>query len=85
MTTTILSLQTPWPLRWWQTAAQAVRTFSDAEVRRCRARAAYVTLAELDARTLRDLGIDRSELASIAAYPDTAERLRCWHSTFWIT
>jgi uncharacterized protein YjiS (DUF1127 family) len=31
------------------------------------ARAAYVVLRELDARTLRDLGFDRSEILSVAA------------------
>lgn len=85
MTTTILFSRMPWHLRWWRTAAQAVRAFLGAEARRRRAGAAFRTLSELDARTLRDLGIDRSELPSLAAHPDTAERRRCWHSTFWIT
>lgn len=34
---------------------------------RAQARATYRALASLDARTLRDLGLDRSELMSIAA------------------
>lgn len=84
MTTTTLSLPRPRRLRWWQAAARAVRSLLDAAARRRRARAAQEALHGLDARTLRDLGIDRSELASIVAHPDTAERLRCWHSTFWI-
>ena len=35
--------------------------------RRQRASATYAALSELDARTLRDLGFDRSELSSVAA------------------
>ena len=35
--------------------------------RRSHARAVYATLSQLDTRTLRDLGLDRSELTSVAA------------------
>lgn len=50
--------------RW---AAGVVRRNYDAWRRRRLARATYMALRDLDDRTLRDIGLDRSELRSIAA------------------
>jgi uncharacterized protein YjiS (DUF1127 family) len=47
--------------------ADAVRRARESWKRGQQASATYVALRALDARTLRDLGFDRSELASVAA------------------
>ena len=59
-----------------QLALRAARRFEEGQRRRAeRATARY--LHELDDHLLRDLGIDRSELMSIAMNPgDTSRRLR---------
>jgi uncharacterized protein YjiS (DUF1127 family) len=44
--------------------------------RRREARANHLSLCALDDRVLRDLGIDRSELRSIALHPSDPDRLR---------
>jgi uncharacterized protein YjiS (DUF1127 family) len=44
--------------------------------RRRRARAEHLSLCALDDATLRDLGIDRSELHAIALHPGDPDRLR---------
>lgn len=55
--------------RWIRSALQAVAAFARKvvarEVQLRRARATYEALSRLDDRTLRDLGLDRSELCSI--------------------
>ncbi len=81
MTTTNLPPHTSWVLRLWRTVVQAMRSRATARMRLRRGRAIFLALAELDDRTLRDLGIDRSELGSIACGADDGDRL--WRSTHW--
>lgn len=50
-----------------RTIADALQAAAAAWQRRARAAESYHVLASLDTRTLRDLGFDRSELASVAA------------------
>jgi uncharacterized protein YjiS (DUF1127 family) len=53
--------------RLWRQAARLVRHARDAWHRRRAERAAFEALNSLDARLLRDIGLDRSELSSVAA------------------
>lgn len=71
----------PWGRRLLRAAVLAARSLADAHARLRRRRATHQALAELDDRTLRDLGIDRSELGSIASGAGD----RRWQSTHWVT
>ena len=66
MTPTI-SLSRPAPWRALQALAELLRQCRAAWRRQSEARQAHLALRELDAHTLRDLGLDRSELGSLVA------------------
>jgi uncharacterized protein YjiS (DUF1127 family) len=69
MTPTI-SLSRPAPWRALQAVADLLRQGCAAWRRQSEARRAHLALRELDARSLRDLGFDRSELGSLVAEID---------------
>lgn len=69
MTPTI-SLSRPAPLRALQAVADLLRRHRAAWRRQAQARQTHLALRELDERSLRDLGFDRSELGSLAAEID---------------
>lgn len=56
--------------------ARQAQGLIEAERQRRQAQARWRALRELDDRTLRDLGIDRSELPSIARDPIDPDRVR---------
>jgi uncharacterized protein YjiS (DUF1127 family) len=63
----------------WRALGQALRRHADAWQRRRQARASLEALryvSEMNPHLMRDLGIDRGELLSIALYPDDATRAR---------
>jgi len=65
-----------------QGIGELVRRLIARSKRRQQARATYLALRELDARTLRDLGFDRSEILSVAheiAGAADVTRVRCGH------
>lgn len=72
-----------WGRRLLGTAVLSARSLADAHARLRRRRATHQALAELDDRTLRDLGIDRSELGSIASGAGAGDRRR--QSAHWVT
>lgn len=86
MNTTRHSLQTPAAVALWLAAkdawcalAQAVRRRADIWKRQREARASLAVLlrlSETNPHLLRDLGIDRGELLSMALHPDDATRAR---------
>lgn len=57
--------------------ARQAQGLIEAERRRRQVRANWLALNELDDRMLRDLGIDRSELLSIARDSIDPDRVRC--------
>ncbi|HEX2541865.1 MAG TPA: DUF1127 domain-containing protein [Caldimonas sp.] len=63
----------------WRRLVDKLGAIAAAWRRHRQARSTYLSLSELDERTLRDLGFRRSELASIAqdaAWPHRSERAR---------
>jgi len=69
MTPTI-SLSSPAPWRALQAIADLLRRGHVAWRRQSEARRSYLALRDLDERSLRDLGLDRSELGSLVAEID---------------
>lgn len=82
MHTTIHPLYAPL----WIKAARAIRREADALCavlqRRQRQRATRLVLGALDDPLLRDLGLDRRDVASRAAHPGDPARLLTWRSSW---
>ena len=80
MQTMLYSLKTPAALAALRTFDRALRStctrLRDPLRRRRLARGTHRALSALDAHLLRDLGIDRSEIASIANNPFDSQRAR---------
>lgn len=82
MRPTIHTLRTPPALAAWQAIERALRALGDALRQLREARRNRDALARLDDRTLRDLGIDRSEIASYANFPADPHRARVYQSVY---
>jgi uncharacterized protein YjiS (DUF1127 family) len=76
MRPTIHTLHTPLALAAWHAVERALHALGTALRRLRAARRTHDALAGLDDRTLRDLGIDRSEIAAYANKPDDPHRAR---------
>lgn len=76
MRTTLHTLHTPILLALLRDVGDAVRQLWRRAQQWRRMRQAHAALSELDDRTLRDLGIDRSEILSVAANPTDPHRAR---------
>ena len=82
MRPTLHSLHTPPALAAWLAIEGTLRTWLEALRRRREVRRTRDALADLDCRTLRDLGIDPSEIASYASDPSDPHRARVHRSIF---
>lgn len=76
----IHSLHTPPALAAWLAIERTLHAWREALKRRRDVRRRHQALAGLDDRTLRDLGVDRSEIASYASHPADRQRRRTWRS-----
>ena len=82
-----ISLSTPAPSRALQAVADLLRRGCAAWRHQAEARQTHLALRELDAHTLRDLGLDRSELGSLVAEiggqagPTRVRVLQSFHGT----
>jgi uncharacterized protein YjiS (DUF1127 family) len=84
MRPTIHTLHTPRALVAWLAIQSTLCAWHEALKRRREARRRYEALAHLDDRTLRDLGIDRSEIDSYAHEPADLHRARVYRSIFGV-
>jgi uncharacterized protein YjiS (DUF1127 family) len=82
MRPTIHTLHTPAALAVWLAIERTLRAWREALKRRREARGRHEALAGLDDRTLRDIGIDRGEIASYAHEPADDHRTRVYQSIF---
>lgn len=71
----VYTLYTPALVALGYTIADAARRWRAAWQRRRRVLRAYRILAQLDDATLRDLGLSRSELSSVARLPEDRDRV----------
>lgn len=77
----IHSLHAPLPVVLWRIVADAVLEARLHFARWRQARRAFDELRSLDDHLLRDLGLHRSELSSLAANPDDPHRMPVMRST----
>lgn len=82
MRTTLHTLHTPLLLALLRDVGDVARRLWRQARQWRRMRQAHAALSGLDDRTLRDLGIGRSEIPSIAANPGDAHRVRVMTSIF---
>lgn len=80
MRPTIHTLYTPTALAAWHAVERALRALGAATRQWHERRCSHAALTELSDRTLRDLGIDRSEIVSYARLPIDSERARVYLS-----
>lgn len=80
MRTTLHTLHTPAPVAFLRAVGDAMHRLRRELQQWRRTRRNYAALAALDDRMLRDLGVGRSEILSIAANPGDPHRARVMHA-----